>query len=37
MQIKALKTILKKQLNVKKTEELIEKMLDEVAADKYRQ
>lgn len=31
MQIKALKAVLKKQLNVKKTEELIEKMLDEVA------
>lgn len=31
MQLKALKTILKKQLNVKKTEELIEKMLDEAA------
>lgn len=32
MQNKALKVILKKQLNVKKTEELIEKMLDEAAA-----
>lgn len=32
MQSKALKAIIKKQLNVKKTEELIEKMLDEVAA-----
>ena len=32
MQIKALKGILKKQLNVKKTEEMIEKMLDEAAA-----
>jgi ParB family transcriptional regulator, chromosome partitioning protein len=33
LQNKALKTILKKQLNVKKTEEMIEKMLDEVAAE----
>lgn len=32
MQTKALKVILKKQLNVKKTEEMIEKMLDEAAA-----
>lgn len=32
MQNKALKAILKKQLNVKKTEEMIEKMLDEAAA-----
>ncbi|MDF2839531.1 MAG: noc [Clostridia bacterium] len=32
MQNKALKTILKKQLNVKKTEEMIEKLLDEAAA-----
>jgi ParB family chromosome partitioning protein len=32
MQNKALKVILKKQLNVKKTEEMIEKMLDEAAA-----
>lgn len=32
MQVKALKAILKRQLNVKKTEELIEKMLDEIAA-----
>jgi len=33
LQKKALKTILKKQLNVKKSEEMIEKMLDEVAAE----
>ena len=33
LQNKALKTILKRQLNVKKTEEMIEKMLDEVAAE----
>lgn len=32
MQNKALKTVLKRQLNVKKTEEMIEKMLDEIAA-----
>ncbi len=31
MQIKALNQIIKKSLNVKKTEELIEKMLDEIA------
>lgn len=33
LQNKALKTILKKQLNVKKTEEMIEKMLDEIAVE----
>lgn len=32
MQTKALKNVLKRQLNVKKTEEMIEKMLDEAAA-----
>lgn len=31
LQTKALKTIIKRQLNVKKTEEMIEKMLDEAA------
>jgi ParB family chromosome partitioning protein len=34
MQNKALKIILKRQLNVKKTEEIIEKMLDEAAIGK---
>lgn len=37
MQIKALRTILSRQLNVKKTEELIEKMLDEIAASSSEQ
>ncbi|WP_242944237.1 nucleoid occlusion protein [Lutispora thermophila] len=34
LQLKAIKTIVKKSLNVKKTEELVEKLLDEIAVTK---